>query len=443
MTRRFPDGFLWGAATSSYQIEGAVAEDGRSESVWDRFCRIPGRVMNGDTGDVACDHYHRWRDDIRIMEELGLSAYRFSVAWPRVLPEGSGTVNQAGLDFYDRLVDGLLEAGIEPFVTLYHWDHPQCIEDAGGWRVRDTAHAFADYAAALEARLGDRVRHWLTLNEPWVVAHLGHRTGQHAPGLVNSGAELDVIHHQLLGHGLASQALRAGHGDIEVGIALNLEPRVPRSDHPLDRDAADFEEGLMNRWFLDPLLVGRYPDDLAALTGWPASVVADGDPGIIAQPLDAVGLNYYRTEVIGYPGLRDCDRPSPLSRPSTEVTEMGWPVTPAGLGQMLRMLAGRGVEAIYITENGAAYPDTIRDGETVDDQGRRSYLERHLVEAARAIADGVPLRGYFAWTLLDNFEWSFGYSRRFGLVHVDHVTQRRTPKASAYWYRDVITRNGL
>lgn len=443
MTGRFPDGFLWGAATSSYQIEGAVAEDGRSESVWDRFCRIPGRVMNGDTGAVACDHYHRWRDDIRIMEELGLSAYRFSVAWPRVLPGGSGTANQAGLDFYDRLVDGLLEAGIEPFVTLYHWDHPQCIEDAGGWRVRDTAHAFADYAAAVEARLGDRVRHWLTLNEPWVVAHLGHRTGRHAPGLVNSGAELDVIHHQLLGHGLASQALRAGHRDIEVGIALNLEPRVPRSDHPLDRDAADFEEGLMNRWFLDPLLVGRYPDDLAALTGWPASVVSDGDLGIIAQPLDAVGLNYYRTEVVGYPGLRDCDRPSPLRRPPAEATEMGWPVTPAGLGQMLRMLAGRGVEAIYITENGAAYPDTIRDGETVDDHGRRSYLERHLVEAARAIADGVPLRGYFAWTLLDNFEWSFGYSRRFGLVHVDHATQRRIPKASADWYRDVITRNGL
>ena len=443
MTQRFPDGFLWGAATSSYQIEGAVAEDGRSESVWDRFCRIPGRVMNGDTGDVACDHYHRWRDDIRIMEDLGLSAYRFSVAWPRVLPEGSGTANQAGLDFYDRLVDGLLEAGIEPFVTLYHWDHPQCIEDAGGWRVRDTAHAFADYAAAVEARLGDRVKHWLTLNEPWVVAHLGHRTGRHAPGLVDSGVELDVIHHQLLGHGLASKALRAGHGDIEVGIALNLEPRLPRSDHPLDRDAADFEEGLMNRWFLDPLLVGRYPDDLAALTGWPATVVADGDLGIIAQPLDAVGLNYYRTEVVGYPGLRDCDRPSPLRTPPAEVTEMGWPVTPAGLGQMLRMLAGRGVEAVYVTENGAAYPDTIRDGETVDDRGRRSYLERHLVEAARAIGDGVPLRGYFAWTLLDNFEWSFGYSRRFGLVHVDHVTQRRTPKASAYWYRDVITRNGL
>ena len=443
MTLRFPDGFLWGAATSSYQIEGAVAEDGRSESVWDRFCRIPGRVMNGDTGDVACDHYHRWREDIRIMKDMGLTAYRFSVAWPRVVPEGRGSVNQAGLDFYDRLVDGLLEAGIEPFVTLYHWDHPQCIEDAGGWRVRDTAYAFAHYASAVESRLGDRVTHWMTLNEPWVMAHLGHRTGQHAPGLVNSGTELDVIHHQLLGHGLASQALRSGRGDPEIGVALNLEPRVARSDHPLDLDAAALEEGLMNRWFLDPLLGRGYPADLLGLTGWKASVVADGDLGIIAQPLDAVGLNYYRTEVVGYPGLRDCDRPPPLRNPPAAATEMGWPVTPAGLATMLRMLEGYGVGAIYITENGAAYPDTVRDGERIQDEDRRSYLERHLVEAARTIDDGVPLKGYFAWTLLDNFEWSLGYSRRFGLVHVDHVTQRRTPKASAYWYRDVIARNGL
>ncbi len=443
MTLRFPDGFIWGAATSSYQIEGAVAEDGRSESVWDRFCRTPGRVLNGDTGDVACDHYHRWRDDIRIMKDLGLAAYRFSVAWPRVVPEGQGPVNQAGLDFYDRLVDGLLEAGIEPFVTLYHWDHPQRIEEAGGWRVRETAHAFARYAAAVGSRLGDRVTHWMTLNEPWVVAHLGHRTGQHAPGLVNSGTELDVIHHQLLGHGLASQALRSGRAGPEIGVALNLEPRTARSEHPLDRDAAALEEGLMNRWFLDPLLGRGYPADLLELTRWKASVITDGDLDTIAQPLDAVGLNYYRTEVVGYPGLRDCDRPLPLREPPAEVTEMGWPVTPEGLGTMLRMLEGYGVGAIYITESGAAYPDKAYDGQRIQDEDRRSYLERHLVEAARAIDDGVPLRGYFAWTLLDNFEWSFGYSRRFGLVHVDHVTQRRTPKASAYWYRDVIARNAI
>lgn len=443
MTSRFPEGFLWGAATSSYQIEGAVTEDGRSESVWDRFCRIPGRVMNGDTGDVACDHYRLWREDIRLMAWLGLSAYRFSVAWPRIVPEGRGRINQAGLDFYDRLVDGLLEAGIEPFVTLFHWDLPQCLEDGGGWRIRDTAEAFADYAAAVEARLGDRVRRWLTLNEPWVVAHLGHRTGQHAPGLVNSGKELDVVHHQLLGHGLATQALRAGHAGHEVGIALNLEPRLPRSDHPLDRDAAVVEEGLMNRWFLEPLFHERYPEDLIAVTRWGASAISDGDLAIIAQPLDAIGLNYYRTEVVGYPGLRDCDRPRPLRDSRAEATEMGWPVTPEGLGEMLRMLEGYGIGAIYITENGAAYPDRVTGDGNVDDEGRRSYLERHLLEVADAIAAGVPVRGYFAWTLLDNFEWGLGYSRRFGLFYVDHLTQQRTPKASARWYRDVIARNGL
>ena len=388
MTLRFPDGFLWGAATSSYQIEGAVAEDGRSESVWGRFCRIPGRVMNGDTGDVACDHYHRWRDDIRIMQDLGLTAYRFSVSWPRVVPEGQGPVNQAGLDFYDRLVDGLLEAGIEPFVTLYHWDHPRCIEEAGGWRVRETAHAFSRYAAAVGSRLGDRVTHWMTLNEPWVVAHLGHRTGQHAPGLMNSGTELDVIHHQLLGHGLASQALRSGRAGPEIGVALNLEPRTARSEHPLDRDAAALEEGLMNRWFLDPLLGRGYPADLLELTRWKASVVADGDLDTIAQPLDAVGLNYYRTEVVGHPGLRDCDRPPPLREPPAEVTEMGWPVTPEGLGTMLRMLEGYGVGAVYITENGAAYPDKAYDGQRIQDEDRRSYLERHLVEAAAPSTTG-------------------------------------------------------
>ncbi len=440
---RFPDGFLWGAATSAYQIEGAVAEDGRSESVWDRFCNRPGRIRDGDTGAVACDHYHRWRDDIRLMAWLGLSAYRFSVAWPRVAPEGTGRINQAGLDFYDRLVDGLLEVGIKPFVTLFHWDLPQCVQERGGWRSRDTAKAFADYAAAVEDRLGDRVRHWMTLNEPWVVAHLGHRTGHHAPGMANSGRELDVAHHQLLAHGLATQALRAGHHEHEVGIALNLEPRVARSAHPLDRSAATVEEGLMNRWFLDPLLRRRYPEDLLDVTGWPGEVVADGDLDTIGQPLDAIGLNYYRTEVVGHPGLADCDRPSPLHETPTEATEMGWPVTPHGLGGMLTMLDGYGVDAVYITENGAAYPDLVVEDGIIDDEDRRSYLDRHLRVASEATTAGVPLRGYFAWTLLDNFEWAFGYSRRFGLFHVDRATLRRTPKASAHWYRGVIARNGL
>ncbi len=439
----FPDGFLWGVATSSYQIEGAVTDDGRSESVWDRFCRLPGRVRAGDTGDVACDHYHRWLEDIRLMEWLGLSAYRFSVAWPRIVPDAGGSINQAGLDFYDRLVDALLEAGIEPFVTLYHWDHPQWLEEAGGWRVRDAAHAFADYAAAVEQRIGDRVRHWMTLNEPWVVAHLGHRTGQHAPGLVGSRTELDVAHHLLLGHGLATQALRAGHRSAEVGIALNLEPRTPRSDHPLDREAAALEEGLMNRWFLEPLFRRRYPEDVMNLARWPGSVISEGDLDTIGQPIDAIGLNYYRTEVVGHPGLRDCDRPPPIRQPPAEVTGMGWPVTPSGLGRMLRMVDGHGVENLYVTENGAAYPDRSSKDGRIEDTDRRSYLERHLLEAADTIANGIPLKGYFAWTLLDNFEWSHGYARRFGLIHVDRATQARTPKASAHWYREVIASKGF
>ncbi len=442
-TSSFPDGFLWGAATSSYQIEGAVAEDGRSDSVWDSFCRTPGRVVNGDTGDVACDHYHRWREDIRLMAWLGLTAYRFSVSWPRVVPGGRGPINQRGLDFYDRLVDGLLEVGIEPFVTLYHWDLPQSLEEKGGWRARRTAEAFADYSEAVEARLGDRVHHWMTLNEPWVVAHLGHRTGHHAPGLTNSGRELDVVHHQLLAHGLSTQVLRAGHAGHEVGIALNLEPRLARSDHPLDRAAAAAEGGLLNRWFLDPLFERRYPEDLLAITGWPGDVALDDDLDIIGEPLDAIGLNYYRTEVVGHPGLADCDRPPPLCEPPAEVTEMGWPVTPGGLGKMLRMLDGYGIDTVYITENGAAFPDAVGEDGTIDDSDRRDYFDRHLREAAKAISAGIPLKGYFAWTLLDNFEWAFGYSRRFGLFHVDRATLLRTPKASAHWYREVIARNGL
>jgi len=434
----FPPEFLWGVASSSYQIEGAVDSDGRSESIWDRFCRIPGRVVNGDSGEIAGDHYRRWPEDIRLMEWLGVSAYRFSIAWPRVVPKEDGEVNQVGLDFYDRLVDGLLEGGIEPFVTLYHWDLPQYRQDSGGWMARDTAYAFAEYAAAVEGRLGDRVRYWLTLNEPWVVAHLGYRTGQHAPGLVGSGKELDVCHHQLLGHGLASQVLRAGNPDHQVGIALNLEPRVARSDHPLDLEAAAVEEGLMNRWFLDPLFGRGYPSDLAEMMGWPGQVVEEGDLEAVSAPLDMVGLNYYRTEVVGHPGVSDGERPAPLRENPPEITEMGWPVTPAGLGRMLDLLQEYGTKAVYVTENGSAYPDPSPKDGLIDDELRRHYLEIHLEEAARAIKGGVPLKGYFAWTLLDNFEWSLGYSRRFGLVHVDFPTGTRTPKASAHWYRNTI-----
>lgn len=436
----FPSGFLWGAATSSYQIEGATKADGRSESVWDRFAAAPGNVVNGATGDPACDHYHRWQEDIGLMRELGLGAYRFSVAWPRVMP--GGRVNEVGLDFYDRLVDGLLEAGIEPFVTLYHWDHPQDVEEGGGWRNRDTAYAFAEYAAAVVDRLGDRVTHWLTHNEPWVVAHLGHRTGQHAPGLVDSGEELDVAHHLLLSHGLAVEALRAARRGLKIGIALNLEPRPPRSAHPLDVAAARLEEGLMNRWFLDPLVGKGYPSDTVEQAAWRASVVLDGDMRVISQPLDFVGLNYYRVEIVADPSVSEADRPQSALHPE-EVTAMGWPVTPHGMGEMLALLADYGFESIYVTENGAAYTDQVESDGTIRDLDRQRYLDQHLRAAAEAIAAGIPLHGYFVWSLFDNFEWSFGYSRRFGLIHVDFGTQKRTLKQSARWYQQVIAGNGL
>ena len=431
-----------GAATSAYQIEGVVSEDGRSESVWDRFASTPGATRNGDTGDPACDHYHRWQSDIGLMRELGIGAYRFSVSWPRVVPTGEGATNEAGIGFYDRLVDGLLAAGIEPFVTLYHWDHPQALEDKGGWRSREMVPAFADYAAVVVERLGDRVTHWFTHNEPWVVAHLGHRTGQHAPGLVSSGSELDVAHHLLLSHGLASQAMRAQRSDVSVGITLNLEPREPRSTHPLDVAAARLDEGLMNEWFLDPLTGGGYPEELISATGWNESVVHDGDLEVIAQPIDELGLNYYRVEWVSDPSVSDEQRPLPLTDGPDEVSDMGWPVTPEGLTQMLRMLDRYGFESIYVTENGGAFPDQTTLDDIVQDDDRVSYFERHLARALEAIDEGIPLKGFFLWSLFDNFEWSFGYERRFGIVHVDFETQARTPKRSATWYRDTIARNG-
>lgn len=433
----FPSSFVFGAATSSFQIEGAIDADGRSESAWDRFANTPGAVLNGDTGDPACDHYNRWESDIDVMSELGLGAYRFSVAWPRII-RNDGSVNTAGLDFYDRLVDGLLGAGIEPFLTLYHWDHPQSLEDRGGWRDRSIVAAFVEYTQAVVGRLGDRVTHWFTHNEPWVVAHLGHRTGQHAPGLVNSGTELDVVHHLLLSHGLATQAIRAAAPAARVGITLNLEPRTPRSEHPLDVLAAETEQGLMNTWFLDPLNGREYPRDLAP--DWAGDVVREGDLATIAQPLNEFGLNYYRTEVVGDPSVSDDRRPRPIREDPVERSAMGWPVTPDGMRQMLDLLVGYGYESIYVTENGGAFPDDRFVDGIVQDDDRLSYFEQHLRVASQAIADGIPLHGYFAWSLLDNFEWSFGYDRRFGIVHVDFETQQRTIKKSGRWYQDLIAK---
>ncbi len=440
---RFPDTFLWGAATAAYQIEGAWNEDGKGESIWDRFSHTPGKTQNGDTGDVACDHYHRWREDVALMRDLGLRAYRFSVSWPRVLPAGVGAVNNAGLDFYDRLVDALLEAGIQPFLTLYHWDLPQALQDRGGWAARETVAAFANYADVVSRRLGDRVKHWITHNEPWVVAFLGHQTGEHAPGITN-GPWLLVAHHLLLSHGEAVPVLRHNSPGARVGITLNMSPAHPASESEADRAAALRFDGFMNRWFLDPLYGRGYPPDMLALYGTHAPTVgADGDLERIAVPTDFLGVNYYNRTII----RNDPDAPlqiASVTPEDAEFTTMGWEVYPDGLRELLiRLHRDYAPARLYVTENGAAYPDTIAADSSVHDTARVRYLAGHFQAAAAAIAAGAPLAGYFVWSLMDNFEWAFGYSQRFGIVYVDYATQRRIPKDSAHFYRSVIAENAI
>ncbi|WP_431727872.1 GH1 family beta-glucosidase [Verrucosispora sp. TAA-831] len=451
----FPENFLWGAATAAYQIEGAARDDGRGDSIWDTFSRTPGKVHAGHTGDVACDHYHRYADDVAMMAELGLQAYRFSVSWPRIQPDGSGPVNPRGLDFYDRLTDALLGRGIDPIVTLYHWDLPQTLQDRGGWTDRDTAEHFATYASAVHTRLGDRIDTWTTLNEPWCSAYLGYGNGVHAPGVQDAGAAFTAVHHLLLAHGLATQALRS-RGAARVGITLNPADVQPAdADSAADAAAARLVDGLHNRIFLDPLLVGGYPDDVrehvARLVE--PTFVRDGDEKIIAAPIDLLGINYYSpTYVAGrpdggggggaYPGTEGAVEFLPAVGP---LTDMGWMIEPAGLTRLLERIAADypGVP-LLITENGAAFPDKTADPSSpLQDSDRIAYLDGHLRAAHEAIARGVDLRGYLVWSLLDNFEWAEGYRKRFGIVHVDYLTQRRTPKSSARWYQEVISRNGL
>jgi beta-glucosidase len=434
----FPAGFRFGAAMAAYQIEGAVAEDGRGASIWDTFCRRPGMVAGGDTGDVACDHYHRWREDLDLMASLGIESYRFSIAWPRVQPDGRGPWNRSGLDFYRRLAEGLRERGIEAVATLYHWDLPQALQAAGGWAVRDTAERFAEYAAAMARELGDVVDGWITHNEPWVVAFLGHAEGVKAPGLRDWPTALRVAHHLLLSHGLATQALRAVTAVVPVGIALNLAP--VRSEDPV---AARRMDGHLNRWFLDPLLRRRYPDDMLAHYArryGPLDVVRAGDMETIAQPLDFLGVNYYfPPRVRAEPSRQPLELATVLPPPPT--TAMGWEVDPDGLHELLvRLRRDYGEVAIYITENGAAFEDGPVVNGTLEDPRRVQYLTSHLRALARAVADGVDVRRYFAWSMLDNFEWEHGYAKRFGLVYVDYATQRRVPKRSGLWYRDFIAR---
>jgi len=451
---RFPAGFAWGTATASYQIEGAVEEDGRSPSIWDTFSHTPGKVQDGDTGDVADDHYHRYEEDIELMAGLGVGWYRFSLAWPRLQPDGRGALNQAGVDFYSRLVDALLAKDIQPWVTLYHWDLPQVLQDEGGWPLRDTAERFAEYASAVYERLHDRVTLWTTLNEPWVSAFLGHATGQHAPGLQDPEAALRAAHHLMLGHGRAIEAMRAqGDADSTFGITLSMSPIDAASDDPADLDAARRADGLTNRLFLDPLLRGGYPadvlEDVREVTA--GAYVQSGDEECINAPLDFLGINYYyrtvvragtaaRDETSVWVGSGDIE---PVSRGLTQ-TEMGWEIDPEGLYDLLTRVARDypGVP-LYVTENGAAIADEKGPDGEVHDPARVAYLDAHFRAAHRAIADGVDLRGYFVWSLLDNFEWSFGYSRRFGLIHVDFDTLERTPKDSARWYAEVTRANGL
>ncbi len=433
-TRTFPDGFVWGAATAAYQIEGAWNEDGKGESIWDRFSHTPGRIANGDTGDVACDHYRRYRDDVALMRQLGLKAYRFSIAWPRVLPAGRGRVSEAGLDFYDRLVDALSEAQIEPFVTLYHWDLPQALQDEGGWGDRAICGTFADYAALVVRRLGDRVRKWATFNEPWCIAFLGHRRGEHAPGLRDERLSLLVAHHVLVAHGLASQAVRAIAPRVEVGIVLNLWPVDVAQDTPEHRRQAD---GLWQKdsgWYVDPILRGYYPPETWEAYGPHAPSVQPGDMALIAQHIDFLGVNFYSRALVGAGGRL----------PNAEYTEMGWEVYAPGLRNLLTKLQREyQPPPIYVTENGAAFADEVGPDGRVHDARRLNYLRGHILQAQQAIAEGVDLRGYFVWSLMDNLEWARGYSKRFGLVYVDYPTQRRIIKDSGEWYRQVIARNGI
>lgn len=433
-----PHDFLWGTATAAYQIEGAVAEDGRSPSIWDTFSHTPGKTDNDDHGDVACDHYHRWREDIGLMRRLGTNAYRLSIAWPRVMPGGDGPVNPKGLAFYDELVDGLLAAGITPCVTLYHWDLPQSLQDRGGWPQRATALAFAEYASAVAERLGDRVRLWATLNEPSCSAWIGHLEGKMAPGLTDLTAAVRASYHLLLGHGLATQAIRAAAPAAKVGIVNNLSTVFAASDRPEDQAAARRHDGHVNRWWLDPVHGRGFPADMREVYGVELPE-QERDSATIAAPLDWLGLNYYFPAYVADDPTGPAPRVRSVRRPGVPRTGMDWEIDASGIETLLLRLTDEyGARKIYVTENGSAYPDIVRPDGTVDDPERQEYLLTHLAACASATRKGAPLAGYFAWSLLDNFEWAYGYDKRFGLVHVDYRTQVRTIKGTGHRYAEIV-----
>jgi beta-glucosidase len=437
----FPDGFLWGAATAAYQIEGFPLADGAGPSIWHTFAHTPHAIQNGDTGDVACEHYRRWADDIGLMQRVGLGAYRFSTAWGRVLPQGTGASNRAGLDFYERLVDGLLAAGITPALTLYHWDLPQALEDRGGWVNPDAPLWFADYAETLAARLADRVPLWITFNEPWVFVWLGYALGVHAPARTDTGDALAAARNVLLAHGHAVERLRA-HAKTKVGITLSVQAYVPASSSDADRLACDRQRAFNNQWFFDPIAFGRWPAALEEEFGEFMPELSDTDLAVIRRPVDFVGLNYYTRHVVAHDDT-GFFKSRPL-RPAGRRTEMDWEVYPAGLYAVLKEFHDRYRLPLYVTESGAAFPDPAPDDQGyVPDWERLTYLQSHFGAAHRALCEGVDLRGYFVWSLMDNFEWGFGYSKRFGLIRCDFETQRRTLKRSAEWYRRVIEENGV
>lgn len=447
----FPENFLWGAATASYQIEGAWDKHGKGESIWDRFSHTPGKVLNGDTGDVADDHYRLWKKDIGLMKKIGLQAYRFSISWPRVLPTGRGKVNQKGLDFYSKLVDSLLEAGIKPFATLYHWDMPQALEDEGGWPARSTAEAYVEYADVVTRALGDRVKNWITHNEPAVVAWLGYEIGVHAPGIKDQVKAMRAAHHLLLSHGWTLPVIRRNSPGAEAGITLNIGWKTPASNSALDRKSAREDDGKWFRWFADPLYGRGYPSDMveyfkghSALSNG-LDFVQPGDMDTISVSTDFIGLNYYNRNLhrVNSP---DNDPQIEFPKPKTPEnwTEMDWENYPEGLtGVLARVYFNYQPLKLYITENGASYSTPPDEKGNVPDEHRTNYLRTHFAAMHRAIQAGVPLAGYFLWSLLDNFEWSFGYSQRFGIIWVDYNTQQRYVKDSAKWYKGVIKKNGF
>jgi beta-glucosidase len=427
----FPKDFVWGAATAAYQIEGAPAEGGKGPSIWDTFTHRPGVIEDGTNGDVACDHYHNWPEDIALMRELNLDAYRFSIAWTRIQPSGRGPANPAGLDFYSRLVDGLLDAGITPFVTLYHWDLPQALEDEGGWLRRGIVDDYQVYADLVTRALGDRVKHWATFNEPWVFTWSGYALGEDAPGLkLGARGALAATHHALLAHGITMPLIRANVPEAVAGIVLDLNHVEPVTDELEDVAAAKRWDGCQNRWYLDPLFKGRYPEDMLILYGEVAPEILPGDLEQINAPLDFLGVNFYRRSVVGAgPDLRPIDMQR--HSPPGEYTEMGWEVSPNGLYDILKTVSdGYHPKAMYVTENGAAFADTVTPDGAVHDERRTHYLRKHFAQARQALSDGVPLRGYFVWSLLDNFEWACGFARRFGVIYTDYATQRRIIKDS-------------